>query len=152
MRAAWLPTMARQVVGAKWRREVPPPRRLTAREQYLPWAMLSSPWHRPRVNHLAAVILAAGAACSRAVNAGSCRNGPRLGTVARPANTPLVVGDAGVPVNVTGPTPRAKSAAAIRPDAIAADNPSDRLAPSPSRHPPRSSRSQPWPRQSHHPP
>ena len=31
------------VVGAKWRREVPPPRRLTARELVLPWAHLSFP-------------------------------------------------------------------------------------------------------------
>ena len=51
MRAAWLPTTARQVVGAMWRREVPPSRRLTAREQSLPWAMLSFPSHRLRVNY-----------------------------------------------------------------------------------------------------
>ena len=31
------------VVGAKWRREVPPSRRLTAREQALPWAYSSVP-------------------------------------------------------------------------------------------------------------
>src|SRR4051812_33818832 len=99
MRAAWLPTTARQIIGAKWRREVPPPRRLTAREQDLPWATLSFPWHPPRVNYHAAGILAAGAACSRAVNAGSCPNVPRLGTVARPANTPLGNGGAGMPVN-----------------------------------------------------
>jgi hypothetical protein len=156
MRAAWLPTTARQVVGAKWRREVPPPRRLTAREQYLPWAIFSFPWHPLRVNHLAAHILAAGAACSRAVSAGSCPNGPRLGTVVWPANTPLGDGGAGMPVNATGRPHRAKNAVATRPDAIAAANNRARLAPSlspsPSRHPPTTSRCQPWPRQSHLPP
>ena len=38
---AW--TSGVHVVGAKWRREVPPPRRLTARELVLPWAHLSFP-------------------------------------------------------------------------------------------------------------
>ena len=43
-------------VGAKWRREVPPPRRLTAREQYLPWAVLSFPSRCRRVNHSAPAV------------------------------------------------------------------------------------------------
>ena len=37
--------------GAKWRRRVPPPRRLTTRESTLPWAIFSFPWSFPRVNH-----------------------------------------------------------------------------------------------------
>ena len=60
---AW--TSGVHVVGAKWRREVPPSRRLTAREQALPWAYLSVPARWRRVNQAALAVgtLAAAGAC-----------------------------------------------------------------------------------------
>jgi hypothetical protein len=128
-----------------WRREVPPPRRLTAREQYLPWAMLSLSGRYPWVNRpaIALGIPAAVVACSRAVNAGSCPDGLSPDTVARPANSPPDAGGAGIPVSATGPRRRANNAAATRPDAIAAADNSGRLAPSPSSHPAKASRNPP---------
>ena len=86
MRAAGSPTTGLDGVGAKWRREVPPSRRLTAREQYLPWAVSQSPLalvagSTTRLPPLAPLLLAG--ACSRAVNAGSCPTGPRHVTAAR---------------------------------------------------------------------
>ena len=85
---AW--TSGVHVVGAKWRREVPPSRRLTAREQSLPWAILSFPAHCRRVNQpaLAVGTLAAAGACSKIVNAGSCPLGPKLVIAARLVKKP----------------------------------------------------------------
>ena len=76
---------ALSIIGAKWRREVPPSRRLTAREQSLPWAILSFPAHCCRVNrpYLAVGTPAVTAVCSKVVKAGSCRAGPRLVIAAR---------------------------------------------------------------------
>ena len=104
MRATGSPTPGLDVGGAKWRREVPPPRRLTAREQSLPWAVLSFPSRCRRVNYSApaAGTLALAVACSRAVNAGSCPTSHRHVTVARTAKKPHDAGDAGMPVNATG--------------------------------------------------
>jgi hypothetical protein len=147
-----MPTTDLQRVGAKWRREVQPPRRLTAREQFLPWAMLSLPWHRSGVNHLTAGILAAAFACSRAVSTGFCPNGPRPGSVAPPVNGPPDTGDTGMPVNATGPPTTANNAAANRPDAIAAVGNSTRLAPSRRLFLPKSRPSTHRPLASHHPP
>jgi hypothetical protein len=125
---------------------VRPSRRLTAREQSLPWAMPSLSSRPPRVNRpaLAVGTPAAAVACSKDVNAGSCPNGPRRGTVARPANTPLGAGDAGMPVNATGPPPTANNAGANRPDAIAVVGNSARLALSRRLHLPNPSPSPPW--------
>ena len=141
-RAAPSPPMGLSAVGAKWRREVPPPRRLTVREQSLPWASFSlaapprrvnrPPWRAPP----AAGTPAAGGACSRAVNAGSCRDSPRRVTAAPPVKPPPAAGGAGVPRNATGPPPTANNAAATRPDGTAAVG--ENVGPVPSRsHRPR---------------
>jgi hypothetical protein len=154
MRAAWPPTTAHQVVGAKGRREGPTPRRLTTREHHLPWASFSFPSAPTTVNHPARALgtPAAAVACSRGVNAGSCPNGPRHGTVARPANSPPDAGGAGMPVNAIGPPFRASNAAANRPDVIAAADHCARPTPSQGLQPARPSPSHPWSRPSCHPP
>ena len=98
------------VVGAKWRREVPPSRRLTAREQSLPWAILSFPAHRCRVNRpdLGVGTPAATVACSKAAKTGSCRAGPRPVTAARPVRKPHAAGAAGFPANAIEATNHGK--------------------------------------------
>jgi hypothetical protein len=146
-RAARLPTTAVQAVGAKWRREVPPSRRRTAREQDLPWAVSSFPAPCCRVNHptLTGGTPAAAAVCSRGVNAGSYRAGLKPVTVARPAKTPHDGGAVGRPVNAIGTPPTANNAAATRPDAIADGCTSDRLVPSRTLPPLTSSRRRPPP-------
>src|SRR5580658_690477 len=85
------------VGGAKWRREVPPPRRLTARELVLPWAHLSFPARWRRVNQAAVAVgtLAVVGACLKIANAGSCRLGPKLVTVARLVEKPPGIGGPG---------------------------------------------------------
>src|SRR5207244_4484112 len=130
-----------------------PSRRLTVREQFLPWARLSLSSRPPRVNRPARAVgtPAAAVASSKGVNAGSCPNGPRHGTVARPADTPLDAGDAGMPANATGPPPTANNAAATRPDAIAVGGNSAQLALSGRLHLPKSRPSPRWSRPSHHP-
>jgi hypothetical protein len=109
------------VVGAKRRREAPPSRRLTAREQALPWAYSSVPARWRRVNQAAFIvgILAAAGAFSKAVNAGSCHLGHRLVTATRLVKLPRSDGGPGMPVNAIEPHPRARNAAENRPDAIA---------------------------------
>ena len=56
-----------------------------------------------------------------------------------------------MPVNTTGPPPRANNAAGTKPNAIAAAGNSARLAPSRHLHPLKSSPSHRWSRRSHHP-
>ena len=89
-RAAGSGTSGVHVVGAKWRREVPPSRRLTTREQVLPWAVSSVLARWCRVNRAAFAVgtLAVAGACSKAANAGSCHRGPKLVIAARPVKTP----------------------------------------------------------------
>ena len=117
------------VVGANWRREVPPSRRLTAREQALPWAYSSVParWRRVNQAALAVGILAAAGACSKTVNAGSCRLGHKLVTAARFVKQPRSDGGPGMPVNAIEPRPGARNAAENRPDAIAGVRLSDQF-------------------------
>src|SRR5205085_11555626 len=112
-----LPTTAVQAVGAEWRREVSPSRRRTARELDLPWAVSSFPVPCCRVNYPALTVgtPAAAAACSKGVNAGSCRAGLKPVTVARPARRTRDAGAAGWPVNAIGPLPTANNAAETRP-------------------------------------
>jgi len=111
----------------------------------LPWAVpsLLTPWSQ--VNHPTrdAGIPAAAAACSRVANAGSCRAAPRPATVARPARPPLAAGAAGWPRDATAPPATAGSAAATRPDAIAAGPVSAPPSLSPITPPPRASRHRP---------
>lgn len=146
MRAAGSPTPGLDGGGAKWRREVPPPRRLTAREQYLPWAVLSFPSRCRRVNHSApaAGTLALTVACSRAVNAGSCPTSHRHVTVARTAKKPHDAGDVGMPVNATEPPPTASNIVAISPGVIATGHSNRCLSPNPCLRHPKSSQSLPW--------
>ena len=101
---------ALSIVGAKWRREVPPSRRLTAREQSLPWAILSFPAHCCRVNRpdFAAGTPAATAVCSKDVKTGSCRAGPRLVIAARLVKKLREAGAAGTPVSASRLPPTAK--------------------------------------------
>jgi hypothetical protein len=118
-----------QVVGAKWRREVPPSRRLTAREQALPWAYSSVPARWRRVNQATFVvgILAAAGAFSKTVNAGFCRLGPKLVIAVLLVKKPPITGGPGMPVNAIEPHPRARNAAENRPDAIAGVRLSDQF-------------------------
>jgi hypothetical protein len=109
------------VVGAKWRREVPPSRRLTAREQALPWAILSVParWRQVNQAALAGGTLAVAGAYSKTANAGSCRLGPRLVIVVRLVEKPRSTGGPGMLAKLIEPPSEAKNAAENRPDAIA---------------------------------
>ena len=111
----------------------------------LPWAVPSLPTPWSRVNHPTrdAGIPAAAAACSRGANAGSCRAAPRPATVARPARPPLDAGAAGWPLDATAPPATAGSAAATRPDALAAGPVSAPASLSPITPPPRASRHRP---------
>ena len=120
------------VIGAKWRREVPPSRRLTAREQSLPWAILSFPAHCCRVNrpNLAVGTQAAAVACSRVVKTGSCRAGLRLVIAAQLVNKLLAAGAAGIPVSASGLPSTARNSVEIRPDAIETASDSNHLLPS----------------------
>ena len=129
VRAAQLPMSALSIVGAKWRREVPPSRRLTAREQSLPWAILSFPAHCCRVNRpdLAVGTPAATAVCSKVVNAGSCRAVPRPAIAARLVKELHVAGAAGFPANASRPPTTAKNSGENRPDAIEAVSGNDHL-------------------------
>jgi len=131
VRAAQLPMTALSIVGAKWRREVPPSRRLTAREQSLPWAILSFPAHCCRVNRpdLAVGTPAATAVCSKVVKSGSCRAGPRLVIAARLVRKLHDAGAAGIPASASGLPPTARSSVEIKPDAIESVSGSDRLSP-----------------------
>jgi hypothetical protein len=136
---------------------VRPPRRLGAREQSLPWARLSLPLPRSRVNHppwrppVAAGTPVAGDACSRAVNAGSCPHGPRHATAAPSANAPLAAGGAGMPRNATEPPLTGSNTAGTRPAVIAAAGFSAPQAPSRRLHLPRSSTGPRGSRRSHQP-
>ena len=120
------------VVGAKWRREVPPSRRLTAREQSLPWAILSFPAHWCRVNQAALAVgtPAVAGACSKVVNAGSCRPAP--GSLLQPglSRSRATLAALACQSTLTGPPSKARNAAENRPDAIASVSGSDRLLPS----------------------
>ena len=120
------------VGGAKWRREVPPSRRLTARELDLPWAHLSFPARWRRVNQAAAVvgILAVAGACLKIANAGSCRLGPKLVIAARLVEKPPGIGGPGTPARLTELPSKARNAAENRPDVVASGNGSDQLLPS----------------------
>ena len=131
MRAARLPTTAVQTVGAKGRREVPPSRRRTAREQDLPWAVSSLPAPCGRVNLPTRTVGTpiAAAACSRGASAGSGRAGLKPVTVAPPARTPHGGGAAGGPVNAIATPPTANNAAVTSPDAIVIGGASDRTLP-----------------------
>ena len=131
VRAAQLPMPALPIVGAKWRREVPPSRRLTAREQSLPWAILSFPAHCYRVNRpdFAAGTPAANAVCSKDVKTGSCRAGPRLVIAARLVKKLREAGAAGTPVSASRLPPTARSAVEIKPDGIESVSGSDCLLP-----------------------
>ena len=129
VRAAQLPMTALSIVGAKWRREVPPSRRLTAREQSLPWAILSFPAHRCRVNRpdLAVGTPAATVVCSKVVKTGSCRTDPRPVIAARLVKKLHVAGAAGFPANASRLLTTAKNSVEIRPDAIESVSGSDHL-------------------------
>jgi hypothetical protein len=119
------------VGGAKWRREVPPPRRLTARELTLPWACFSVAVRWRRVNQVIfAGTLAVAGACLKIANAGSCRPGPKLVIAALLVEKPPVAGGPGTPVKLIEPPPKARNAAENRPDAIASGSGSDQLLPS----------------------
>jgi hypothetical protein len=121
-----------QVVGAKWRREVPPSRRLTARELTLPWAHLSVPARWRRVNQAAFAVgtLAVADACLKIANAGSCPLGPKLVIAARLVKKPRSTGGPGMPVKLIEPPSKARNAAENSPDAIASVHGSDPLLPS----------------------
>ena len=109
------------VVGAKWRREVPPSRRLTARELTLPWAHLSVPARWRRVNQAVFAVgtLAVAGASLKIANAGSCPPGPKLVIAALLVEKPRSAGGPGMPVKLIEPPPKARNAAENRPDAIA---------------------------------
>jgi hypothetical protein len=132
VRASQLPMTALSIVGAKWRREVPPSRRLTAREQSLPWAILSFPAHWCRVNRpdLAVGTPAATVVCSKVVKTGSCRAGPRLVIAARLVKKLREVGAAGTLVSASRLPTTARKSDEIKPDAIESVSGGDRLLPS----------------------
>ena len=128
---AW--TSGVHVVGAKWRREVPPSRRLTAREQALPWAYLSVPARWRRVNQAAFAVgtLAVAGASLKTANAGSCHLGPKLVIAARLVKKLRRTGGPGMPVKLIEPPSKARNAGENRPNAIASVSGSERLLPSP---------------------
>ena len=125
-----LPMSALSIVGAKWRREVPPSRRLTAREQSLPWAILSFPAHslsgqppRSRRWH---------PGCHRCLLKGCEALVPAVptpGPLLQPGlpKSCTYAGAAGMPANATRPPPTAKNSGESRPDAIAAVSGNDHL-------------------------
>ena len=124
----------------------PPPDRSGASTSRGPFSSFPAPCCR--VNHpaLAVGTPAAAAACSRVVNAGSCRAGPRPVTAARLAKKPHDAGAAGMARQRYQAThQRQDNAVATRPDAIASGAASDRLPLPEPDHPdhPRSSRHRP---------
>lgn len=125
---AW--TSGVHVVGAKWRREVPPSRRLTARELVLPWAHSSVParWRQVNQRLVAVGTLAVVGAYLKAANAGSCHPGPKLVIAALLVEKRRSSGGPGMPVKLIEPPSKASNAAENRLDAIASG--SDRLLPS----------------------
>jgi hypothetical protein len=127
---AW--TSGVHVVGAKWRREVPPARRLTARELALPWAHLSvsARWRRVNQAAFAVGILAVAGAFLKIANAGSCRLGPKLVTAARLVGKPPGIGGPGTPARLTELPFKARNAADNRPDVVASGNGGNQLLPS----------------------
>jgi hypothetical protein len=129
VRAAQLPMSALSIVGAKWRREVPPSRRLTTREQSLPWAILSFHAHRCWVNRpdLGVGTPTATVACSRVVKTGSCRTDPRPVIAAWLVKKLHVAGAAGFPANASRLLPTVKNSGGNRPDAIEAVSGNDHL-------------------------
>jgi hypothetical protein len=126
---AW--TSGVHVVGVEWRREVPPSRRLTARELTLPWAYLSvrARWRRVNQTAVAVGTLAVADACSKIANVGSCRPGPKLVIAALLAEKPQSAGGPGMPVKLIEPPSEARNAAENRPDAIASVRSNDQLWP-----------------------
>jgi hypothetical protein len=127
--AGRLPMTVLSIVGAKWRREVPPSRRLTAREQFLPWAIPSFPAHSRQVNllDLAVGTPTATVVCSRVVKSGSCRTDPRP-VIAAPLVKKLhVTGAAGSPANASRLLPTARNSGERRPDAIESVSGNDHL-------------------------
>jgi hypothetical protein len=127
--AAPLSMTALSIGGAKWRREVPPSRRLTAREQSLPWAILSFHAHRCWVNRpdLGVGTPTATVACSKVVKTGSCRTDPRPVIAARLVKKLHVAGAAGFPANASRLLTTAKNSGESRPDAIEAVSGNDHL-------------------------
>ncbi len=126
------------VVGAEWRREVPPSRRLTARELTLPWAYLSVIVRWRRVNQVIfAGTLAVADASLKVANVGFCPLGLKLVIAAMLVEKPRSVGGPGTPVKLTGPPTEARNVAENRLDAIvsAIVSGSDQLLPSrPTQH------------------
>src|SRR5438552_1189602 len=107
----------------KWGQEVRPSRRLTAREQFLPWAVPSFPARCRRVNHLdphpalglsPLASLLPSLSAQRVPTLVPAPQAPRHATEARPAKTPHDAGAAGWPVNATGPPPTVNNAAETR--------------------------------------
>ena len=117
------------VVGAKWRREVPPSRRLTARELVLPWAHLSVPARWRRVNQAAVVVgtLAVAGAYLKIANAGSCRLGHKLVIAAPLVEKPPSTGGRGMPAKLIEPPREARNAAGNRPAAVASVSGNEQL-------------------------
>ncbi len=142
LRTVGLSTPACEVCGAKWRRRVPPPRRLTTRESTLPWAIFSFPWCFPRVNHptLSLGIRARGSASSRVVSGGFFHVISRIATAAPSAGSPHDAGGAGMPLNVTGLPLTVSNAAANRHDAIVSRSGFDPLSMNQPHRPPNLSR------------
>ena len=126
--AAHSPMTAFSIVGAKWRREVPPSRRLTAREQSLPWAILSFHAHHCRVNHPGRVgTPTATVACSKVVKTGFYRAGPRRVIAARPVRKPHAAGAAGFPASALRRLPTARNSGESRCGAIESVSSNDHL-------------------------
>ena len=124
VRAVGLSTPDCEVIGAKWRRRVPPPRRLTTRESTLPWAILSFPWCFPRVNHptLSLGIRARGIASSRVVNGGFFHVISRIATAAPSAGSLHDAGVAGMPLDAIELPLTVSNAVANRHNAIVSGN------------------------------
>ena len=110
---------------------MPPSRRVTTREQVLPWALLSVPARWCRVNQAAFAVgtLAVAGAYSKTANAGSCHLGPKLVIAARLVKELRIAGGPGMPANAIEPASKARNAAENRPDAIASVRSSDQLLP-----------------------
>ena len=128
-------------IDAKGRRRLLPLRRLTTWESSLPWAILSFPWHSPRVNRLPLTlgIRAHGNASSRVVSAGSCHVISRIATAAPSAGLLHDAGGAGMLPELTGLRLTASNAVVNRCDALVSGSGFDPVSRNQPRRSPKSS-------------